>query len=81
MIVLAACYFVAGLLAGPWMMHLASPQRAEDVSPSAAAIRSIPAPVASTAAATAVQLANPLNRFSDKVVSIVLRETISLAVK
>jgi endonuclease YncB( thermonuclease family) len=77
MISLAACYFAAGTLAGMWMMHFATPKLAESVAPSTAVNTSISPPVAS-GAAVAPQLANPLNRFSTKVVSITDGDTVDV---
>jgi endonuclease YncB( thermonuclease family) len=77
MIALAACYFVAGALVSAWVMHVSTPKPAASVAPSAAIIPSTPAPVAS-AAADAAKLANPLNKFSAKVVSITDGDTVDV---
>lgn len=78
MLALAACYLVAGALAGAWVMHLTAPKPAAVVAPSAAATPSIPTPAAPAAAAAADQLPNPLNKFSAKVVSITDGDTVDV---
>src|SRR5690349_11577446 len=77
MFALAACYFVAGALAGGWMaLILSAPKPAASLPPSTADIPSIPAPLASAAAAAAAALSNPLSHFSAKVVSITDGDTV-----
>jgi len=55
MYALAGCYFIAGALTAAWVMHLTTPKRVESVTPSAATVPSIPAPVASAVAAVAIR--------------------------
>jgi endonuclease YncB( thermonuclease family) len=78
MFALAACYFVAGALATVWVMRITAPKPATGAAPSAAVVPMIPAPAASAAAAAAAQLANPLNHFSAKVVSITDGDTVDV---
>jgi endonuclease YncB( thermonuclease family) len=79
MFALAACYFVAGALAGGWMaLILSAPKPAASLPPSTADIPSIPAPLASAAAAAAAALSNPLSHFSAKVVSITDGDTVDV---
>ncbi len=70
----AACYLLAGSFLGAWVLHLASPKRAEVMeSPRAAGIPYIPGSVAS---AVAGQPVNAPNKFSAKVVSITDGDTV-----
>jgi endonuclease YncB( thermonuclease family) len=73
MIALAACYFVAGSIAGAWILHLASPRHAATQSASATVPASASAP-----AVGAGEAANALSKFSAKVVSITDGDTVDV---
>jgi endonuclease YncB( thermonuclease family) len=71
MMALSAGYFIAGSIAGAWVLHLASPRHAETQSASA----NVTAP-ASGPAVTASEAANPLSKFSANVAGITDGDTI-----
>src|SRR5260370_41369436 len=77
MIGLGACYLGGGGVLGGGVVHVPATKPAASVSPSAAVVPSIPAPVVSAGDAAA-QLSNPLSKFSAKVASITDGDTVDL---
>lgn len=73
MIALAAGYFVAGSIAGAWILHLASPRHTEtqSASPNVSAPASLPAVGAS-------EVVNALSKFAANVVSITDGDTVDV---
>src|SRR5216684_4030803 len=79
MIGLAACYFIAGSIAGAWVLHFVSSRSARSLqvaTPSSSI--AVPAIPASPAASTAAQPLNPSNTFSAKVVNITDGDTVDV---
>jgi len=74
MIVLAACYFVAGSLVGAWVLHLATPKPREFPATGASIVATTATPVASVAP----QSVKALNKFSAKVISITDGDTVDV---
>jgi endonuclease YncB( thermonuclease family) len=77
MIALATCYFIAGALAGAFIMRLLEPKAVEGLAPSSAALLNTPSPVSSAGLAS-TQLANPLKRFSANVTAITDGDTVDV---